>query len=108
MTTEASLIVQALHICYEAHSSQLDRDGRPHLFHCIRVAEKQTTAQRVVIALLHDVLEDTDTDPQTLLPLFGDAIMTSVQALSRGKEETWSSYIDRVCQNTDAMWVKMA
>ncbi len=108
MTTDAYFILQALRICYEAHAIQLDRDNKPHLFHCIRVAEKQATAERVVIALLHDVLEDSDIPITRLQAEFGEPIAAAVLALTRGKEEPWSSYIDRVCQNVDAMHVKIS
>lgn len=108
MTPDATLILRAFHLCVEAHKDQLDRDGYPHVFHAVRVAEKQTTAERVVIGLLHDVVEDTDVPLSRIESEFGQSIADVVWCLTRGKEESWSEYIKRVLLSEDAMWVKKA
>jgi (p)ppGpp synthase/HD superfamily hydrolase len=108
MTPDAALILKALKLCVEAHDGQTDRDGLPHALHSIRVAEKQTTSLRVVIAMLHDVLEDTDVPPERILTEFGETVAVAVAVLTRGKDEPWNAYVQRVCRNEDAMWVKKA
>lgn len=44
------------------------------------------------VALLHDVLEDTDTDPGTLRKLFGDEVVNNVELLSRHIEATGENF----------------
>ena len=50
----------ALKICYEAHEGQIDKSGLPYVFHPFHLAEQMETEHEVCVALLHDVMEDTD------------------------------------------------
>jgi len=47
-------------IATEAHAGQTDKAGRPYIEHPERVAGRLGDPDAVVVALLHDVLEDTD------------------------------------------------
>ena len=51
---------KAMKIAYDAHHGQFDRSGVPYIFHPIHVAEEMDTEIECVVALLHDVVEDTD------------------------------------------------
>ena len=55
-----SLTTKALRLCFEAHAGQLDRAGIPYAHHPLHVAESMTSEDATCVALLHDVLEDTD------------------------------------------------
>lgn len=57
---EKVLCAQALALAESAHVGQFDRRGLPYINHPVRVAEKAQTAACAVVALLHDVLEDSD------------------------------------------------
>ena len=57
----------ALKICYEAHAGQVDKSGLPYVFHPFHLAEQMETEHEVCAALLHDVMEDTDTSPSDLV-----------------------------------------
>ena len=50
----------AMKLCFEAHRDQVDKSGLPYVFHLILVAEQMSTEEEVCVALLHDVMEDTD------------------------------------------------
>ena len=50
----------ALKVCYAAHAGQVDKSGVPYVFHPFHVAEQMDTEHEVCVALLHDVMEDTD------------------------------------------------
>ena len=50
---------KALGLCFEAHKEQLDKSGLPYVFHPFHLAEQMQTEETVVVALLHDVMEDT-------------------------------------------------
>lgn len=50
---------QAMKLCYEAHQGQVDKSGIPYVFHPIHVAEQMSDEPTTIVALLHDVIEDT-------------------------------------------------
>ena len=51
---------KALKLCFEAHKNQTDKSGMPHVFHSFHLAEQMQTEETTIVALLHDVVEDTD------------------------------------------------
>ena len=50
---------RALKLCFEAHKDQTDKSGLPYVFHPFHLAEQMTEEVTTVVALLHDVVEDT-------------------------------------------------
>lgn len=109
MSPAPSILEQALDFATKWHTGQVSRNGEPYILHCIRVMLKQTTELRKIVALLHDVLEDTSADPDELEALFGRAALSKVLLLSREKEESYNHYIrDKVCTDIDCMHVKLA
>ena len=53
-------IKKALKLCFEAHKNQTDKSGIPYVFHPFHLAEQMQTEETTIVALLHDVVEDTD------------------------------------------------
>lgn len=51
---------KALKLCFEVHKNQVDKSGMPYVFHPFHLAEQMTDEKSTVVALLHDVIEDTD------------------------------------------------
>lgn len=107
MTTLAPLF-RALALCVQAHDGQIDRDGKPHALHCIRVAEKQTTEDRMVLALLHDVVEDSDVPVAHIEADFGREIARKILLLTRMKDQSYIAYIRCICTDLDCMLIKKA
>ena len=64
---------KAMKLCYEAHKDQVDKSGLPYVFHPAHVAEQMTDEATTIVALLHDVVEDTD---YTLEDLAAEGKMT--------------------------------
>ena len=91
-----------------AHDGQTDKGGNPYINHPVAVAEKVDGEDLKVIALLHDVLEDTAVKYETLENLFGKRIADAVDALTRKDGEAYEAFIDRVCRNDLAKLVKLA
>ena len=60
------LTKKALKFCFEAHKNQYDKSGMPYVFHPFHLAEQMTTEETTVVALLHDVVEDTDLIQRTI------------------------------------------
>lgn len=53
------LTKKALKICFEAHKEQTDKGGLPYVFHHFHLAKQMEDEEITVVALLHDVVEDT-------------------------------------------------
>lgn len=105
-----ALVTKALLLCVEEHGKQKnDRDGNPHYYHSVRVAMKQKTPERVVIALLHDVLEDCGMELYDKIEhMVGNKMMFSIWMLTRPEGMPWNKYIENVMRDEDAMWVKLS
>ncbi|MEG0323823.1 MAG: hypothetical protein RR619_07485, partial [Raoultibacter sp.] len=61
-----SAIEIALRIATKAHEGQIDRGGRPYIEHPKTVAAFCSSPLEKVVALLHDVIEDTGVSQQDL------------------------------------------
>ena len=53
------LTKKAMKLAYRAHCGQADKSGVPYIYHPIHLAEQMTDEYSNVVALLHDVVEDT-------------------------------------------------
>ena len=91
-----------------AHDGQVDKAGKPYILHPIAVSERVTTEDEKVVALLHDVLEDTFVTESTIRNLFSDVITDAIVALTRKPEETYEDFIVRASLNSLSRTVKIA
>jgi len=55
----AALLETAIRIAVEAHAGQKDRNGQPYILHPLRVMAQVLTPDEKIVAILHDVIEDT-------------------------------------------------
>jgi len=100
-------------IAREVHKGQKRTIGRreDYIEHLKRVASHFSTPESLIIAWLHDTLEDTD-DKTKLLKLlnknFQSEIVENLVVLTKDKEETYLNYILRVKDNHQAKIIKIA
>lgn len=103
-----SLVTLAKNIAYDAHSGQFRRDGSPYFMHPLRVSHKCHSVNLKVIALLHDVLEDTSETMETLvnkgIPL---ELVSIVKILSKSQYESYNQYLQEIKSNELAIEVKI-
>lgn len=97
----------ALRLIYEAHDGQLDKSGVPYIYHPVHIAEQMKDEESVLVALLHDVLEDTSVTSDKIRELFGDRVCEAVEVLTRRDGEDYFDYIGRVCECELARRVKL-
>ena len=73
---DRDLIVKAFHFAAAAHEGQQRRSGEPFIMHPVGVATicagLRLDEQTIAAALLHDVVEDTDTSLERVREEFGD------------------------------------
>jgi (p)ppGpp synthase/HD superfamily hydrolase len=94
-----------------AHRGQKDRNDEPYIMHPIRVMAQLWGYDERMVAILHDVIEDTDVTLDDLRQAgYPDRIVAAVDAISKRKEvdEPYSQYILRVKENPLATMVKIA
>jgi len=84
------------------------RNGNPCIIHPIRVSQEVKSEEEKVVALLHDIVEDTDVSFIEIATLFGFEITNAVEALTHRKGEDYLDYIKRVKENPLALTVKIA
>lgn len=103
------MLEQGMIVAAKAHMGQLDKGGQPYILHPVRVMLQCKTIEEKTVALLHDVLEDT---PVTVADLrqagFPEEVVDAVVCLTKGEQEDYMAYIERVCNNPLAMGVKLA
>jgi (p)ppGpp synthase/HD superfamily hydrolase len=99
---------EALKFIAKKHAGKKRRNGNPYIIHPIRVSQEVKSDTEKVIALLHDVLEDSDATPKEIEDLFGTEIAAAVCILTHCKEEDYARYIERIKTNPMATTVKIA
>lgn len=93
--------------CLDAHKCQVDKAGNPYFMHPFAVMQSCTEPAEKIVALLHDVLEDSEViSPLDILNQFGQEVFDGVVAMTRGKGESYRDFIKRVSQNPIAKEVK--
>ena len=90
------MINEAIILATKAHSGQVDKVGEPYIFHPLRVMMTVQGVQCRTIAILHDVIEDTDVTELQLREEFPDHIVDSIIAMSKRKNEPYQDYLKRV------------
>ena len=109
--TKGTMLASALHIATNAHNGQFDKAGNPYILHPLKVMHYLKTADEELqcIALLHDVIEDTQV---TYVDLGTQGmslrVIEGVQALTKQKGYSYEHYKEQVMRNRDAMLVKLA
>lgn len=102
-------IEKALQIAAQAHEGQKDKDGQPYILHPLRVMHAVEGLEAQIIAVLHDVVEDTSTTLEDLrVAGFSATILAGVRGVTHGKGESYADYVVRCKTNALARQVKLA
>ena len=92
----------------EKHKGQVDKSGKPYIVHPVTVALNCKSESGKRVALLHDVLEDTDATIEELIQLgLSDEEIEAVVLLTKPKKEDYMDYVKRVAKNPIAREVKL-
>ena len=99
----------ALAIAKKAHAGQVDKAGVDYIQHPLYVASQVKTEQEKAVALLHDVIEDSDVTADDLLASgLSNEVVTAVQILTKKKGQSYQEYLEKVKSNNLARIVKLA
>lgn len=100
---------KALKLCFEAHKKQVDKSGMPYVFHPFHLAEQMQTEETTVVALLHDLVEDTDYTIEDLVSMgFSKNITDAIALMTHADDVTYMDYVRKIKNNPIAKVVKLA
>lgn len=100
---------RAMVLCFEAHKNQVDKSGIPYVFHPFHLAEQMTDENTVAVALLHDVIEDTDYTLDDLKKMkFPDEVCEALSYLTHDDSVPYLEYVKTIRKNEIAKTVKLA
>lgn len=99
---------KAMKIAYEAHHGQVDQSGQPYIFHPFHLAEQMDDEISVCVALLHDVVEDTDITAEELAREFPVEVTDALKLLTHEEGIEYFDYVAAIKENSIAKKVKLA
>ncbi len=97
----------AKQICIEAHKGQVDKGGADYYLHPFHVARRCKNIDEKIVALLHDVVEDTNITLADLTKFFESDIIDAVDAITKQDGISYDDYLSRVKKNPIARKVKI-
>ena len=100
---------KAMKLCFDAHKKQVDKSGLPYVFHPFHLAEQMTDEDTTVVALLHDVVEDSDYTFADLQELgFSESVLAALRLLTHDESVPYMDYVAAIKKNPVARAVKLA
>ena len=104
-----SLLEAAIRIAVEAHAGQKDKNGQPYILHPLRVMARVQADEERIVAILHDVLEDTPwTRAQLEARGFPALILDALDCVTKRDGENYRDFVARSASNPIALRVKLA
>lgn len=99
---------KAMKIAYKAHQNMVDKAGIPYVFHPFHLAEQMDDEISVCVALLHDVVEDSQVTFEDLEKEFPKEVIEALRYLTFDKSVSYFDYIRNIKNNSIAIKVKLA
>ena len=104
-----TLTKKAMMIAFNVHKEQFDKTGLPYIFHPFHLAEQMADENSICVALLHDVVEDTDITFEDLQKEgFTEEIIDSLKLLTHNLDVPYMEYVKLIKTNPTARLVKLA
>jgi len=105
----SSLLEKAIQIAVAAHSGAKRKNGTPYVLHPLRMMCRLQHESEQIVAVLHDVIEDTHWTLDDLKREgFPDHILAALDCVTKRAGETYEAFIDRAASNPLARSVKLA
>lgn len=100
---------KAMTVAYNAHHGAQDKANVPYIFHPMHLAEQMKDELTATVALLHDVVEDTNVTLHDLRKEgFPESVLTAVSLLTHDESVPYLDYVRRLALNPAARAVKLA
>ena len=100
---------RAIELAKQHHEGQTDKAGKPYIEHPLRVMNQVESEEEKIVAVLHDIVEDTDISLNDLRNEgFSEEVVSAVECLTKQDGENYDSYIERISFNPLAVKIKLA
>lgn len=101
---------RAIEIAVKAHAGQVDKGGQPYILHPLRVMMAVATIEEKIVAVLHDVVEDSDIEFEDLSTEgFNNEIIEALKSVTKSADDAdYFAFIERAKINTLGTAVKIA
>ena len=102
---------RAIEIALEAHKGALDKGGNPYILHPLRLMLQMDSEEEMIVAILHDVVEDSEKWSFNKLQAegFSKKIINSLRSITKENEnEDYEKFIDRSIRDKIGRKVKIA
>ena len=87
----------------------MDKGGSPYVFHPFHLAEQMKDESSTIVALLHDVVEDTDYTFADLRHMgFESEVIEALRLMTHDENIPYMEYIEKIRENPIARAVKLA
>jgi (p)ppGpp synthase/HD superfamily hydrolase len=104
-----STLEKAIVIAAEAHAEQVDKAGAPYILHPLRLMLQMDKTEDRIVAVLHDVVEDTDWTLEGLRGEgFSKVVIDAIDSVTWRQYEDYEDFIQRAAQNPIGCRVKLA
>ncbi len=99
---------KAIAVATEAHTGQTDKAGQPYILHPLRLMLKFQVEIEMIVAVMHDVIEDSNFTLNDLKKLgFSEIILEAIDYLSKKDNESYETFISRLSENKLARKIKI-
>ena len=100
---------RAIELAKQHHKGQTNKAGKPYIEHPLRVMNQMKSEEEKIVAVLHDIVEDTDISLNDLRNEgFSEEVVSAVECLTKQVGENYDSYIERISFNPLAVKIKLA
>ena len=102
---------RAIEIALEAHKGALDKGGNPYILHPLRLMLQMDSEEEMIVAILHDVVEDFEkwNFDKLYKEGFSKKIINSLRSVTKENEnEDYEKFIDRSVKDEIGRKVKIA
>ena len=107
--TKKLYLDRAIELAKQHHEGQTDKAGKPYIEHPLRVMNQVESEEEKIVAVLHDIVEDTDISLDDLRSEgFSEEVVSAVECLTKQDGENYDSYIERISFNPLAVKIKLA
>ena len=101
-------LIKAFLLCMVKHWKQKDKAGKRYVWHPIHVMMNVKGYNEKIVALLHDIVEDTEVTVPDLKNLkFSKEVIEAVDVITKKKDQEYFSYLKSIKDNSIAKKIKI-